>query len=208
MAVQQGFSELVPLYKLFEKRDMFDFVNQMKVGKGAAQLKPKWVFLCVCINKQRKTNTKQFISIVLVFVWYQLTWVHSVVWCFIFCSFMCIFFISYFRHVQHLVYGATLQSLIRYQNRFNVGLYLLCGSSAGLCANCVSSSGLRPGLVPATDRPAAVGRLGLSVWAGAEELPAAVQLLQEPPSLRGQSHTAVQRVEGFRRHHAVRNKWL
>lgn len=41
MAVQQGFSELVPLYKLFEKRDMFDFVNQMKVGKGAAQLKPE-----------------------------------------------------------------------------------------------------------------------------------------------------------------------
>lgn len=34
MAVQQGFSELVPLYKLMEKRDMFDFVNQMKVGKG------------------------------------------------------------------------------------------------------------------------------------------------------------------------------
>lgn len=36
MAVQQGFSELVPLYKLMEKRDMFDFVNQMKVGEGAA----------------------------------------------------------------------------------------------------------------------------------------------------------------------------
>lgn len=31
MPVQQGFSELVPLYKLMEKRDMFDFVNQMKV---------------------------------------------------------------------------------------------------------------------------------------------------------------------------------
>lgn len=30
MVVQQGFSELVPLYKLMEKRDMFDFVNQMK----------------------------------------------------------------------------------------------------------------------------------------------------------------------------------
>lgn len=37
MAVQQGFSELVPLYKLMEKRDMFDFVNQMKVGEGAAR---------------------------------------------------------------------------------------------------------------------------------------------------------------------------
>lgn len=37
MAVQQGFSELVPLYKLMEKRDMFDFVNQMKVGEGTAR---------------------------------------------------------------------------------------------------------------------------------------------------------------------------
>lgn len=37
MVVQQGFSELVPLYKLMEKRDMFDFVNQMKVGKGAVR---------------------------------------------------------------------------------------------------------------------------------------------------------------------------
>lgn len=37
MAVQQGFSELVPLYKLMEKRDMFDFVNQMKVGQDAAR---------------------------------------------------------------------------------------------------------------------------------------------------------------------------
>lgn len=37
MAVQQGFSELVPLYKLMEKRDMFDFVDQMKVGDGTAR---------------------------------------------------------------------------------------------------------------------------------------------------------------------------
>lgn len=71
---------------------------------------------------------------------------------------------------------------------------------------CVSSTGLRPGLVPDVDRPTEVGRLGLCVWAGAEELPAAVQLLQELPSLRGQSHTAVQGVEGLWRHHAVRSK--
>lgn len=38
MAVQQGFSELVPLYKLMEKRDMFDFVNQMKVGEGVCKM--------------------------------------------------------------------------------------------------------------------------------------------------------------------------
>lgn len=35
MAVTQGFGELVPLYKLMEKRDMSALENQMKVGKGS-----------------------------------------------------------------------------------------------------------------------------------------------------------------------------
>lgn len=32
MPVTQGFSELVPLYKLMEKRDMVELENQMKVS--------------------------------------------------------------------------------------------------------------------------------------------------------------------------------
>lgn len=35
MAVTQGFQELVPLYKLMEKRDMADLENKMKVRKEA-----------------------------------------------------------------------------------------------------------------------------------------------------------------------------
>lgn len=35
MAVTQGFGELVPLYKLMEKRDMTTLENQMKVSKPA-----------------------------------------------------------------------------------------------------------------------------------------------------------------------------
>lgn len=35
MAVTQGFGELVPLYKLMEKRDMGDLENQMKVSEGS-----------------------------------------------------------------------------------------------------------------------------------------------------------------------------
>lgn len=35
MAVTQGFGELVPLYKLMEKRDMTVLENQMKVRKGS-----------------------------------------------------------------------------------------------------------------------------------------------------------------------------
>lgn len=34
MAVTQGFGELVPLYKLMEKRDMAALENQMKVSEG------------------------------------------------------------------------------------------------------------------------------------------------------------------------------
>lgn len=34
MAVTQGFGELVPLYKLMEKRDMTVLENQMKVSEG------------------------------------------------------------------------------------------------------------------------------------------------------------------------------
>lgn len=33
MPVTQGFSELVPLYKLMEKRDMVELENQMKVSE-------------------------------------------------------------------------------------------------------------------------------------------------------------------------------
>lgn len=33
MAVTQGFGELVPLYKLMEKRDMAALESQMKVGE-------------------------------------------------------------------------------------------------------------------------------------------------------------------------------
>lgn len=36
MAVTQGFQELVPLYKLMEKRDMADLENRMKVGREDA----------------------------------------------------------------------------------------------------------------------------------------------------------------------------
>lgn len=35
MAVTQGFGELVPLYKLMEKRDMPALENQMKVSEGS-----------------------------------------------------------------------------------------------------------------------------------------------------------------------------
>ncbi len=35
MAVTQGFGELVPLYKLMEKRDMAALENQMKVSEGS-----------------------------------------------------------------------------------------------------------------------------------------------------------------------------
>lgn len=35
MAVTQGFQELVPLYKLMEKRDMAALENKMKVGTEA-----------------------------------------------------------------------------------------------------------------------------------------------------------------------------
>lgn len=46
MAVTQGFQELVPLYKLMEKRDMAALENQMKVRKGAADRRPPlWTFL-------------------------------------------------------------------------------------------------------------------------------------------------------------------
>lgn len=38
LPVTQGFGELVPLYKLMEKRDMKTLENQMKVG---SKLKPK-----------------------------------------------------------------------------------------------------------------------------------------------------------------------
>ena len=37
MAVTQGFGELVPLYKLMEKRDMTVVENQMKVRTGRVQ---------------------------------------------------------------------------------------------------------------------------------------------------------------------------
>lgn len=57
MAVTQGFQELVPLYKLMEKRDMAALENQMKVRKEAgcgAKYGPQtlWIFqlaflLCV-----------------------------------------------------------------------------------------------------------------------------------------------------------------
>lgn len=36
MAVTQGFGELVPLYKLMEKRDMAALENQMKVSEGTS----------------------------------------------------------------------------------------------------------------------------------------------------------------------------
>lgn len=39
MAVTQGFGELVPLYKLMEKRDMAALENQMKVSEGIWSLK-------------------------------------------------------------------------------------------------------------------------------------------------------------------------
>lgn len=39
MAVTQGFGELVPLYKLMEKRDMAALENQMKVSEGI------WTFI-------------------------------------------------------------------------------------------------------------------------------------------------------------------
>lgn len=41
MAVTQGFQELVPLYKLMEKRDMAALENRMKVRKKAAVTYPK-----------------------------------------------------------------------------------------------------------------------------------------------------------------------
>lgn len=37
MAVTQGFGELVPLYKLMEKRDMAALENQMKVSEGSSR---------------------------------------------------------------------------------------------------------------------------------------------------------------------------
>lgn len=46
MAVTQGFGELVPLYKLMEKRDMAALENQMKVSKDSS--------LKTCINKMCK----------------------------------------------------------------------------------------------------------------------------------------------------------
>lgn len=46
MAVTQGFQELVPLYKLMEKRDMAALENNMKVGQEAADHHPTlWIFL-------------------------------------------------------------------------------------------------------------------------------------------------------------------
>jgi len=38
MPVTQGFSELVPLYKLMEKRDMVELENQMKVSERSFML--------------------------------------------------------------------------------------------------------------------------------------------------------------------------
>lgn len=38
MAVIQGFGELVPLYKLMEKRDMAALENQMKVGEDGSHV--------------------------------------------------------------------------------------------------------------------------------------------------------------------------
>lgn len=44
MAVTQGFQELVPLYKLMEKRDMSALENRMKVRTGRLWTKPPVLF--------------------------------------------------------------------------------------------------------------------------------------------------------------------
>lgn len=44
MAVTQGFQELVPLYKLMEKRDMAALEDRMKVGTGRPWTKAPLLF--------------------------------------------------------------------------------------------------------------------------------------------------------------------
>ena len=55
MAVTQGFGELVPLYKLMEKRDMAALENQMKVSEGSIHGTSQNIFhVCQEIHKQSR----------------------------------------------------------------------------------------------------------------------------------------------------------
>lgn len=51
MAVTQGFGELVPLYKLMEKRDMAAVENQMKVSEGGIHGTSQTRQYPMCVNK-------------------------------------------------------------------------------------------------------------------------------------------------------------
>lgn len=59
MAVTQGFGELVPLYKLMEKRDMAALESQMKVGEHVGHT----AILCMVILEIKSKFNSAMVSL-------------------------------------------------------------------------------------------------------------------------------------------------